>query len=131
MERDRNAMSERAEPIIEAIVQNAHAYEEAVNIPNRGYIRNLPENAMVEVPASSTPRASQDSTSERFPGRSPRFAAARLTIVELNVEALVKRDRNLVRQPFSIDPMIQDLQVGERLADACLQAYQDLLPEFL
>jgi alpha-galactosidase/6-phospho-beta-glucosidase family protein len=48
----------------------------------------------------------------------------------LNVEALVKRDRNLVHQLFSIDPMIQDPQVAVRLGNAYLEAYKDSLPEF-
>lgn len=30
---------------------NSHLNEEAVNIPNRGYIENLPHGAIVEVPA--------------------------------------------------------------------------------
>ena len=46
-----NAHTERAESIIAAILTNKHMYEQAVNIPNHGYITNIPENAIVEVPA--------------------------------------------------------------------------------
>ena len=38
-------------PIIAAVVTNAHQHELAVNIPNRGLIPNLPEWAVVEIPA--------------------------------------------------------------------------------
>jgi alpha-galactosidase len=124
------AMSERAELIIAAMVHDAHAYEEAVNIPNRGYIANLPAGAVVEVPGV----VDADGISGLHVGELPEPIAAlcrtQLTIDELNVEAFVKRDRSLVRQLFSIDPMIQDPEVAVRLAEAYLEAYRDSLPEF-
>jgi alpha-galactosidase len=126
----KTAISERAELLIEAMVKNAHAYEEAVNIPNQGYIRNLPENAVVEVPGF----IDADGIAGQHVGVLPEAIASicrtQLTIAELNVEAFVKRDRNLVHQLFSIDPMIQDPEVAVRLADAYLETYKDSLPEF-
>ncbi len=34
-------------------IKNLNSYEEAVNIPNQGYIVNLPDEVIVEVPAIS------------------------------------------------------------------------------
>ena len=43
--------TERGEFIIAGILKNLNSYEEAVNIPNQGYIVNLPDEVIVEVPA--------------------------------------------------------------------------------
>jgi alpha-galactosidase len=126
----KEAMSERAEFIIDAMVNNTHAYEEAVNIPNRGYIPNLPEGAIVEVPGV----IDADGVSGVYVGALPEPIAAlcrtQLTIDELNVEAFVTGDRRLVYQMFSIDPMIQDPDVAIRLADETIEANRDYLPAF-
>lgn len=42
---------EQASPIIEALHRRERAYLDAVNVPNRGYVPNLPEGAIVEIPA--------------------------------------------------------------------------------
>lgn len=124
------AHSERAEFMIAAMVHNTHAYEEAVNIPNQGYIANLPEGAIVEVPGI----VDADGVSGLVVGALPEAVAAlcrtQLTINELNIEAYVRGDRNLVYQMFSIDPMIQDPDVAIRLADAYIDANRDYLPTF-
>ena len=46
-----DAHSEGAVEIIEAISGNLNGYEEAVNLPNRGTIPNLPPETIVETPA--------------------------------------------------------------------------------
>lgn len=117
----KHAMSERAEFIIDAMLHNTHAYEEAVNIPNRGYISNLPDGAIVEVPGV----VDADGISGVYVGELPVAIAAlcrtQLAIDELNVEAFVRGDRSLVYQMFSIDPMIQDPDVAIRLADEYIE----------
>ena len=43
--------NERIVNIIEAIVDNSKSEETAVNIPNLGHIKDLPNDIVVEVPA--------------------------------------------------------------------------------
>ncbi len=126
----KHATSERAEFMIDAMVNHTRAYEEAVNVPNKGYIPNLPADAIVEVPGF----IDAEGVSGVYVGALPEAIAAicrtQLTIDRLNVEAFMTGDRNLVHQMFSIDPMIQDPDVAIALADAYIEANRDYLPMF-
>jgi alpha-galactosidase len=48
----RHRSGERAVPIIAGVLGNTHHYELAVNVPNTGFIPNLPNWAIVEIPAT-------------------------------------------------------------------------------
>ena len=43
-------MNERIVPIIEAIIEDSNIEEEAVNVPNKNFIEQVPKNIVVEVP---------------------------------------------------------------------------------
>lgn len=111
-------------------MNDRRAYEEAVNVPNRGYIPNLPEGAIVEVPGV----IDADGVSGVHVGELSEAIAAlcrtQLSIARLNVEAYVKADRNLVHQMFSTDPMIQDPDVAIRIADELIDVNREYLPTF-
>ena len=51
VDRLKGGSGERAIPVLLALRDNANSYELALNIPNEGYIRNLPDGTIVEVPA--------------------------------------------------------------------------------
>ncbi len=45
-------MNERIVPIIEAIIEDSNIEEEAVNVPNKNFIDQVPDNIVVEVPGT-------------------------------------------------------------------------------
>jgi alpha-galactosidase len=105
------------EGIVDAIANDRPARLQAVNVPNRGFIPNLPDGAIVEVPATVD---GDGIAGERVePLREPIAAWCRtaLTIDELVVEAFLERDRDLVRQLFALDPIVGDLDLACELAD--------------
>jgi alpha-galactosidase len=117
--------TERVEFVIDAIVNDRHGYEEALNIPNRGYIENLPWGAVVEVPGV----VDASGVSGVYVGALPEPIAAlcrtQLTIADLNVRAFVTGDRELVHRLLAIDPMVRDLDTAVELADEYIDLYQD------
>jgi alpha-galactosidase len=123
-------MSERAEFVIDALVNNRQLYEEAVNIPNQGYISNLPDGAIVEVPGL----VGADGISGIYIGELPESIAAicrtQLTINDLNVEAFIHGNREVVYQMFAIDPMIQNPDIAIKLADEYIDVNLDHIPIF-
>jgi alpha-galactosidase len=112
------ASSERAEFIIDAIVNDRGSVEEAVNIPNRGYITNLPEGAIVEVPANIGASGVEGISVGALPEAIASICRTQLTIGDLNVRAFVEGDRRLINDLLSIDPMVTDIDVAQELADA-------------
>ena len=127
----RPIISERAEILIDAIANNRHLYEEALNIPNRGYITNLPDGAMVEVPGIVTSEGPTGLVVGDLPEAIAALCRRQISINELTAEAFRKGDRRLVHQLFAIDPMIQDPLVAVKLADEYLALYKDYLPTFV
>lgn len=103
---------------------------EAVNIPNEGFVTNLPMEAIVEVPASMGPSG----TRGLYVGNLPKGVAAtlqhRLMQQELTVDAALTGDRNTALQALMADPMIPSLEVADSLLDDLLKAHRDYLPKF-
>lgn len=126
----RNGPSERAECIMAAIAKNLHSYEASLNLPNRGYIANLPQGALVEVPG----QVSADGLSGLGVGNLPEPIAElcrrQIAVAELSVAAAVKGDRALALQALALDPMIDDPRVAQRLLDDYLRAQRKYLPQF-
>jgi alpha-galactosidase len=122
--------TDRIENILTPLLCGQENFEDAVNIPNRGYISNLPENAVVEVSGTINAETVTGSHVGNLPEAIAALCRTQISINDLNVQAFVRGDRNLVYQLFSIDPMIHDLRVATRLADAYIETYRDILPMF-
>jgi alpha-galactosidase len=119
------ADSERVEFVIDAIVNNGHGYEEALNVPNRGHIENLPWGAVVEVPCVVDANGVSGVHVGRLPEPIAALCRTQLTIADLNVRAFVTRDRSLVHQLLAIDPMIRDMDTAVKLGDEYIELYRD------
>ncbi len=121
---------ERVEILIDSIANDRHFYEEALNIPNRGYIGNLPNGAVVEVPGRIDTKGPTGVAAGNLPEPIAELCRRQIVINELTVEAFHSGDRNCIYQLFAIDPMIQDPDTALALADAYLKLYAGYLPQF-
>jgi len=103
---------------------------EAVNIPNEGFVPNLPRGAIVEVPAAMGPSGTQG----LYVGDLPKGVAAtlqhRLAQQELTVDAALTGDRKVALQALLAEPMIPSIEVAENLLDDLLKAQVNYLPQF-
>jgi alpha-galactosidase len=122
--------TERAEIMIASILKNAHTYELAANLPNRGYIENLPEGAIVEVPADVSATGIAGIGVGKLPEPVAELCRRQITIAELAVEAAVTGDYQRALQAMTLDPMIDDPRVARKLLDAYLAAEKEYLPQF-
>jgi alpha-galactosidase len=109
--------SERAELIISSIINNENSYEPAVNLPNKGYITNLPEGAIVEVPALVSGAGVIGLGMGDLPEPIAALCRRQITINELSVRAAVEGDRHLALQALALDPMIDDPEIAEKMLD--------------
>jgi alpha-galactosidase len=119
-----DADSERVEFVIDAIAHDTHGHEEALNVPNRGYIENLPAGAIVEVPCVVDAGGVNGVHVGRLPEPIAALCRTQLTIADLNVRAFLSGDRELVHQLLAIDPMVHDLDTAVRLGDAYIHRYE-------
>jgi len=126
----READSEGALEIIENMAGAATHYHLAVNLPNRGYILNLPEGAIVEVPGLVSGAGVQGVGVGALPEPIAELCRREITVARLCVDAAVHGDRQAALQCLLLDPVITDLDVAQQILDAYLDAYREYLPQF-
>ena len=126
----RDAHSEGAAEIIEAISANLNRYEEAVNLPNRGTIPNLPAETIVETPAIVGASGVSGVQTGPLPEAIAELCRREAALVELVVDAAVTGERNLALQALLLDPMLNDIGRAELILEDYLEAFADYLPQF-
>lgn len=119
--------TERGEFIIASILKNQNSYEEAVNIPNAGYIANLPEGAIVETPAVLGSEGPIGLGGGKLPEPIAELCRRQILITELMVRAIIEEDRKLALEAFALDPTMDDLDVARKLLEEYLVTFDPYL----
>jgi len=126
----REAHSEGAVEIIAAMLGNQSFYDEAVNIPNRGVISNLPDETIVEVPATVSAYGIQGVEIGCLPEPIAELCRREAALVEMVVDTAVTGDRHLALQTLLLDPMINDIGRARLILDDYLKSFANYLPQF-
>jgi alpha-galactosidase len=126
----RHMDSEGAREMIENIAGAGNHYHMAVNLPNRGYITNLLDGAIVEVPGLVSGAGIQGVGVGPLPEGIAELCRRELTVVRLGVDAAVHGDRQSALQCLLLDPVVTDLDVARQILDDYLETYREYLPQF-
>lgn len=126
----REATSEGAAELIEALGGGESYVDETVNIPNRGAISSLPDDTIVEVPAVVGPFGIRPAHLAPLPLPIAELLRREAALVELAVDAAVFGDRTLALQALMLDPMINDIGVARAILDDYLATFAAYLPQF-
>jgi len=126
----RHADSEGALEIIENIAGASNHYHLAVNLPNQGYITNLPKGAIVEVPGLVNGTGVNGVGIGSLPEAIAELCRREITVARLAVDAAVNGDRQAALQCLLLDPVITDLDVAQQILNDYLESYRDYLPQF-
>lgn len=121
---------ERAIPIIAALANGGSQHELSVNIPNRGCIGNLSDDAIVEVPGLVAGGRVLGVQVGDLPRGIAAMLAQQIEIQELVVEAAVTGSRRLALQALLLDPVIHSYAQAEHTLDDLLVAQARHLPQF-
>ncbi len=126
----RRADSEGALELIANLAGAGNHIHLAVNLPNRGYIANLPEGAIVEVPAVVSGAGIQGVGVGDLPEPIAELCRREIAVAQLCVDAAVNGDREAALHCLLLDPVITDIDVAERILDDYLTSYREYLPQF-
>jgi len=126
----RDADSEGALEMIENIAGAGNHYHLAVNLPNQGYVSNLPEGAIVEVPGLVSGMGVRGVGVGPLPEPIAELCRREIGVVRLCVDAAVHGDRKAALQCLLLDPVVTDLDVAEQILDDYLETYREHLPQF-
>lgn len=130
---DEGDAAEYAPQIIHSILTGTPR-EIHVNVPNRGLIDNLPEGAVVEVPATVDGSGIHPLTWGSVPAVGAALNRTYLSVAELTIRAALEGDPELVRRAVLVDPnassSLTPAQIWE-LCDELTEAHAPLLPAAL
>ncbi len=126
----KNVESEGAVEIIEGLTGGNEIYRSAVNIPNQGHIANLPDGAIVEVPALVGGWGIRGLNIGPLPEAVAELCRREIAVAGLAVDAAATGDRQTALQALLLDPCINDVDTARAILDAYLAEYADYLPQF-
>jgi alpha-galactosidase len=127
----RTTISEGAVEVIEGIGANLNLYQQSVNIPNNGYITNLPQGAVVEVPGVISAGGVQGLGMGALPAAIAELIRRETALVDLVVEAAVTGSREVALQALLFDPTIDDIDTARRILDDIVATHAAYLPQFV
>jgi alpha-galactosidase len=122
--------SEGALEVIENIHSDGGMYWEALNIPNAGYIPNLPEGSIVELPGTLNANGAIGRQIGALPEGIAELIRREISISHLTVDSVVAGDRQLALQALLLDPVIRDMDLAKLILDDYLTVYRQYLPTF-
>ncbi|MDZ7671570.1 MAG: hypothetical protein U5K53_01820 [Halanaerobiales bacterium] len=101
-----------------------------INTINDGAVSNLPNDAVIELPAVATSRGFYPYSMNDFPNVLAGIINKRLAVIDLTVEAALEGDKELVKEAMLLDGSVSSDQVAEDLTNDLLEAHKENLPQF-
>jgi len=102
----------------------------ASNVPNRGAIPGLPDDAILELPTVTTATGLRALQMADLSEPLKAILSRKLAATRLTVQAALQGDRRLFVEALLVDGAVQDAQIAEELATELLSAQQTYLPQF-
>ena len=102
-----------------------------VNVPNRGAVPNLPDDALLEMECVCDYTGAHPLPVGDFPLGLRSLQMRILDTHELTVEAYVRKDRNLLLRALAVDPIVNSIATAEAILDDIYEAEKDCLEEWV
>jgi len=106
---------ERVVAIIEGIIQDLNYEEAAVNLPNKGYIKYLPENIVVEVPGIINKEGIHGIKLENYPFDFSTLLLSQVSVMRLTAEAVLEKSKHKAYLALLADPVVTSVNDAKKL----------------
>lgn len=117
--------------VITGLELNRRIWLPAINVLNQGlYVQNLPEDAIVEVPAVADRRGIAPQHIGPIPEPLAAYCRTQISIQQLIIEAYRIRSKKLLLQALLLDPVVNSVVNAQKLLDEMLELQADYLPKF-
>jgi alpha-galactosidase len=101
-----------------------------LNLPNEGYLADLPAGRIVEVPAVAEAGTVRGIAVGSLPGRVGELCRRLSDVHELVAEGAATGDRQALKQAIAVDLAIPDKPAALGVLDQLIAAHRDILPRF-
>lgn len=127
---ERKASGELAVPIMESLSWGVPHHLDAVNVPNCGAGPNLPDESVVEVPATADSGGLRAHQMEPLSKAIAAIVRQQTSIHQLLVKAFAERSKNKLLQAVLLEPTVDSYRRAVELVNEMLHLQRDLLPRF-
>jgi len=121
--------SEYGIPIAEAVFFDIPTDFDALNLPNKGYAPNLPENMVIEIPATVDGRGIHPKKADPLPVAIASMISTQGAIHQLVIDAYVEKSRNKLLQAMLLDPTISNYNNAVALINEMCERQKGILPD--
>ncbi len=121
--------SEVALGLMAAIAGNKDTWS-VVNVPNRGVVKFLPDDAVIEAPCMVNAHGIKPLAVGSVPAAFWGIIAAVKNYEQLTVEAAVTGDRRTALMALLANPLVREYEIARPLLDDLLNANREYLPQF-
>lgn len=121
---------EKAFDIIKGITFNTNEVIESANLPNDGYITNLPADAIVEVPIVVSGNGVQGIGLGEMDRGIAALCMNQIQVQHLAVEAGYRGDEKLAMQALLVDPNVPSANAAVKIFEELMAVNQKHLPQF-
>jgi alpha-galactosidase len=120
-------LREHIVPIIEGVLTDSGYEEEAVNIPNAGFIADLPEWLVVEVPARVDQAGVHGVVLDPYPKNFAGLLQNQVAVHDMTAEAVLTGSKAAVVQALLVDPIVDKYAAVREMVDTMLELQKDYL----
>tara|TARA_B100000686_G_scaffold250424_1_gene260602 strand:+ start:66 stop:1382 length:1317 start_codon:yes stop_codon:yes gene_type:complete len=118
---------ERIVPIIEGIVNDLNYEEAAVNLPNKGYIDQLPNDIVVEVPGIISKDFVKGIKLEKYPSDFASLLMNQASVMRLTAEAILEKSKTKALKALLADPVVDNAVAAEKLLNNMIEMQEQHL----
>ena len=122
-----SAQHEPAIPIIEGIITDSHYLEPSVNIPNDDIITNLPQDLVIECPATINKHGVNGVKLGDYPLDLLGYIKAQLPVMDLCLESIFQKSKDLAFKAVLSDPLIQTYGQAQSIFNDLMKRNKDYL----
>ena len=112
---------ERLVDLMEAVVEDRNMEEAAVNILNKGFIKQIPNDIVVEVPAMVNKGGIKGITLDNYPDNFASILVNQVGTIRLTTTAVLEKSKEAAFQALLADPVVDNFNSAEKLLDTMIK----------
>ena len=111
---------ERLVDLMEAVIEDKNIEEAAVNILNKDFIKQLPNDIVVEVPAMVNKKGIKGIKLENYPDNFASILVNQVGTIRLTTAAVLQKSKDAAFQALLADPVVDNFGSAEKLLNTML-----------
>ena len=117
----KNKSGKKGPVIIEGIINNSNYEEAAVNIPNKDFIKYLPNGIVVEVPGIIGNHGVKGVKLDNYPADFASLLMNQSSVMRLTAEAILEKSKTKALKALLADPIVDNVKSAEKMLNNMIQ----------